>query len=130
MPLRISSELHERLLAEAAASPDQEICGLLVGETAVERIIPAINVAADASTAFEIDPATMFAAIRAERAGQGRLLGYYHSHPKGPPTASIRDAKQAVADGRIWLIIGDGQIAAWRKNELNIFNVIEIQITR
>ena len=128
MTLRISSELLQQLLREAAASPNAEVCGLLIGETFVERIIPAANVAEDTRDTFEIDPAILFAAIRAERAGRGTLLGYYHSHPVGPPTPSDRDTAQAVGDRRIWLIIGKDRVTAWRMTECNRFNALEILI--
>lgn len=113
MTVRISSEMHQQLIAAAAASPDTEICGLLFGENRIERIVSARNVAADPERHFEIDPETLFAAIRAERAGGNKLLGYYHSHPSGPARPSAADAAQAIADGRYWLIIGGGQVTAW-----------------
>ncbi len=128
MTLRISSELHQQLLHEAAASLNEEVCGLLIGETFVERIIPAANVAEDTRDTFEIDPAILFAAIRAERAGRGTLLGYYHSHPFGPPTPSDRDTAQAVGDRRVWLIVGSDRVTAWRMTECNKFNELELLI--
>lgn len=128
MTLRISSELHQQLLREAAASPNAEICGLLIGKTSVERIIPAANVAEDRRNTFEIDPASLFAAIRTERAGRGTLLGYYHSHPGGQPTPSDRDTAQAVGDRRIWMIIGNDRVTAWQMTECNRFNEMEILI--
>ena len=128
MTLRISSELHQQLLREAAASPNAEVCGLLIGKTSVESIIPAANVAEDTRDTFEIDPATLFAAIRTERAGRGTLLGYYHSHPFGPPTPSDRDTAQAVGDGRIWLIVGNDRVTAWRMTECNRFKELDILI--
>jgi desampylase len=128
MHLRISSELHQQLLAAAAASPDVEICGLLFGDGAVERIVPTANVAPDPRRSFEIDPRPLFAALRCERAGQARLLGYYHSHPTGAPTPSSRDTAQATADGRMWLIIGNGRITAWRMSDARDFNPIAYQV--
>jgi desampylase len=128
MTVRISSELHQQLLAAAATSPDAEICGLLIGEDQIERIVPARNVANDPRRHFEIDPITLFAVIRAERAGGGKLLGYYHSHPSGPATPSANDAAQATSDGRIWVIIGNGEIAAWSMGEDRKFKVLDISI--
>ncbi len=129
MALRISSELHRQLLAMAAASPDAEVCGLLFGGDHVERIVPVANVAANPQRNFEIDPDALFTAIRNERSGGVRLLGYYHSHPIGPPMPSPRDTDQAASDGRIWLIIGQGRVTAWRMNKTSQFNEIEIQIS-
>ncbi len=100
---------------------------MLMGDGSVDRIVPARNVAVDPGHMFEIDPVTLFAAIRAERAGQGRVIGYYHSHPLGPPTPSPRDHEQAFADGRIWLIIGEGRARAWRMTDCGKFNAIKIE---
>jgi desampylase len=129
MTLRISSELHRQLLAMAAASSQAEICGLLVGRYNLERIVATRNIAADPRRNFEIDPRALFTAIRNERAGVEKLVGYYHSHPIGPPVPSIRDADHATADGRIWLIIGDGRVTAWQMNKTSQFNEIEIHFS-
>jgi desampylase len=128
MALRISSELHRQLLAMAAESPEAEVCGLLFGGNHVERIMPVVNVAGTPQRNFEIDPAPLFTAIRNERAGGEKLLGYYHSHPDGLPTPSARDRAQAAADGRIWLIIGQGRVTAWQMNKASQFNEIGIHI--
>ncbi len=129
MTLFISSELHRELLELAAGSPDAEVCGLLIGEVGIDRIVAAGNIAANPARTFEIDPVALFAAIRAERKGQGRLLGYYHSHPHGPPTPSRRDTEMAFPDGKIWIIIADGRIIAWQMDGSRRFNKIALQIT-
>jgi desampylase len=128
MIVRISSKLHQQLLSRAAASPDVEICGLLIGDGAVERIIPTANTATDPSRRFEIDPAALFTAIRAERDGREKLFGYYHSHPVGPPVPSEADVSQGTTDGRVWLIIGEGQIAAWQMTNATRFNSIDYRV--
>jgi len=115
MTVRISRALLDRILAQAAADPDREVCGLLLGEPErVEDIIPTRNVAPDPARAFEIDPAALFAAIRAERDGGARLIGHYHSHPNGSPVPSPRDAEAAREQGRLWLIAAAGEARAWR----------------
>lgn len=129
MALRISSKLHQELLRLATASPKAEVCGLLIGDAEIDRIVPAKNVAPDPTLNFEIDPVTLFAAIRAERTGQGRLLGYYHSHPNGRPTPSCRDAELAVADGKVWIIIGGSEITAWLPDNRRQFNKIVLEFT-
>ena len=128
MTLCISSKLHRQLVAMAAASPDQEICGLLIGSQRVERLIPTRNVAVDPRRAFEIEPETLFAAIRAERAGGEKLIGYYHSHPAGRPAPSPKDAAQATADGRIWVIIGEQRVTAWVMTTAGNFMQVSCQI--
>jgi desampylase len=128
MQVRMTSELHARLLAEAAANPEQEVCGMLIGRDGVEAILPTTNVAADPRRAFEIDPKPLFDAIRTERRGGPKLLGYYHSHPEGPPLASSRDHAQAAGDGRIWLIIGQGRVTAWVSRRAGTLEAVELVI--
>lgn len=129
MVLRISSKMHRELLNRAAASPGEEICGLILGVDTVDAIVATTNVAFDPGCSFEIDPAALFAAIRAERSGGARLLGYYHSHPSGPPMPSRRDTEIASPDGKIWIIIGEGRIKAWQIDQSKQFNEIALIVT-
>lgn len=122
MTVKITSELHDLLIMRAARSPGHEICGLLFGEQQIDRSIAVKNVAQDRPRAFEIDPVPLFEAIRAERVGGPRLLGYYHSHPRGAPTASHRDHAQSAGDGRVWLIIAGAEITAWRATSLGFLS--------
>lgn len=118
MTVEISSALLGRLLAEAAECPEQEACGLLLGPAGrINAALPCRNVAADPRSAFEIDPATLIAAHRAERAGGAPIVGCYHSHPHGPPLPSARDAAAAAPDGRIWLILAGGDAGFYRAVE-------------
>lgn len=114
MGVRISRSLLERLLAEATESPEHEVCGLLFGdEASIEAATAALNISPFPENSFEIDPTTLFPAIRAERAGGPRLAGYYHSHPGGSPEPSARDAADAAPDERLWLILAD-EARLWR----------------
>jgi proteasome lid subunit RPN8/RPN11 len=115
MTVRISRALLDRIFAEAGASPDREICGLLFGAAAaIVEARAAVNVAADPSRRFEIDPAALFAAIRAERAGGPALVGHYHSHPTGVAEPSACDAAAAQDAGRLWLIVAGSRATLWR----------------
>ncbi|MBX9729819.1 MAG: M67 family metallopeptidase [Sphingomonas sp.] len=110
----ISRSMLERLLAEAAQSPSQEICGLLFGDdAAISAATTCRNVAADPSMAFEIDPAALFAAHKAMRAGGPKVIGHYHSHPTGLAAPSAVDAAAAMG-GELWLIIAGGDATLWR----------------
>lgn len=116
MTVRISRELLDRLLAEAASAPRREVCGLLLGTP--DRVGDAratSNASSSPADSFEIDPAALFAAIRAERAGGPRLIGHYHSHPNGSPVPSPRDAAMAISPGRLWLIVAAGGCRLWRE---------------
>jgi proteasome lid subunit RPN8/RPN11 len=117
MSLLIPADLLARLLVEAEASPDREICGLLFGEGgSIIDARPAANVATDPATRFEIDPATLLAAHRAQRTGGPRLIGPYHSHPTGDAVPSACDAA-AAEPGSLWLILAGGVARAWRAED-------------
>jgi desampylase len=113
MEVRIASDVMAALLAAAAATPAQEICGLLFGtEVRILRAEAAANVAAEPRHSFEIDPAALFAALRAARRGGPRVIGHYHSHPNGSAIPSARDLA-AAEPGKYWLIIGRGSARLW-----------------
>lgn len=115
MAVHISSEIIAQILALASASPDVEVCGLLLGDgERVVELVPAANVAADPARHFEIDPAVLIAAYRQSRAGGSKLLGHYHSHPSGSVEPSACDAEMAGAEGTLWLIVSFHEYALWR----------------
>lgn len=114
MLLRISSKSIAAIRAHAAETPDVEVCGLLFGtEEAVERVQRCANVADQLETRFEIDPAALIAAHKAERAGGAKLIGHYHSHPNGACAPSEADRAEALDTGRYWLIIAGEDVAVW-----------------
>ena len=100
---------------ESALVSPREACGLLFGEDdAITAMQVVDNVAEDPERRFEIDPRALFAALRAERAGGPRLIGYWHSHPGGDATPSITDAAMAAPDGKLWLIVAGDMATLWR----------------
>ncbi|WP_209346933.1 M67 family metallopeptidase [Pontixanthobacter sp. CEM42] len=115
MTLNISSDLIEALRNEANKTHPEECCGIIFGEEgALRLVIPAKNTHPTPETHFEIDPATLIAAHKSERTGGLKIIGYYHSHPKGPAKPSKTDQASASGDGRIWAIIGQDEIRLWR----------------
>ncbi|MGW8136639.1 Mov34/MPN/PAD-1 family protein [Sphingomonas zeae] len=115
MTVTISSDALDFLLITAAASLDREVCGLLLGEgSRIARVMPCANVASEPWHRFEIDPVALIAAHRAARKGGPAVIGHYHSHPTGLAEPSPRDAADAAPDGTIWLIVGGGEVTAWR----------------
>lgn len=96
------------------AHPD-ECCGILLGDGEnITAALPARNVHSTPRTHFEIDPQVIVDAHRAARDGGPQVLGYYHSHPAGPPHPSATDRAEAAHDGRIWAIICEDAIGWWR----------------
>lgn len=115
MTIRISSCVIDLIQRAAVAAAPDEACGLLFGDDgAIDRATIAANVAADPRRRFEIDPAALFAAIRAERAGRARVVGYWHSHPSGDAAPSPTDAAMARDDGMLWLIATGTTFTLWR----------------
>jgi desampylase len=113
MDLTISRALLDEIRQAAAASPDAEICGLLLGQgSEVEAIRPCANVAPDPRDSFEIDPTALIAAHRAARAGGPALIGHYHSHPGGNAAPSARD-RAAAQPGSYWIIVAAGEAGCW-----------------
>lgn len=114
MAIAISRALHERLLALAAADPDREVCGLLFGAPdRIEAIQPCANVSPNPEDSFEIDPAALIAAHKAERGGGATIIGCYHSHPDGSAEPSARDVEGMDAGLAVWAIVGGGRVAGW-----------------
>ena len=116
MVVHISRDVLGQILAQAAAAPEVEVCGLLLGgEGSITEGRPAANVADDLAHRFELDPAVLIAAHRAARAGGAQILGHYHSHPGGSTVPSSCDAAMADTDGALWLICAPGgDYAIWR----------------
>lgn len=125
MALRISSCVIALIQRAAVEAAPLEACGILFGSDGVERASVAVNVAADPARRFEIDPAALIAALKAERGGGDRVIGYWHSHPSGDATPSVTDAAMAAADGKIWVIVAGDAVTAWRAGEIGLHGRFE-----
>ena len=118
MRLKISREVLAGIRAEVAGAHPLEACGLLFGEAGgIDGWQVAHNIAEYPEREFEIDPTVLFAALRAERAGGPRLIGYWHSHPNGKAEPSALDREAAQNDGKVWLIFAGDDVTAWRIRE-------------
>ncbi|MEP0391255.1 MAG: M67 family metallopeptidase [Erythrobacter sp.] len=114
MAIKVTSEVLEALREAAKRADPCEACGLLLGEAVqITRFVEASNVHASPETHFEIDPQALIDAHRAARMGGPKLLGYFHSHPKGPAKPSQTDQDMASGDEMIWAIAGESEIAFW-----------------
>ena len=113
--LELAEHILTALHTHAAATHPLECCGILLGNgTQITAAEPTANIHPSPRTHFEIDPAALIAAHRTARAGGPQIIGYYHSHPHGPPDPSPTDQAMAAHDGRIWAIVGAGEIRFWR----------------
>lgn len=115
MTVEIATGLAQAIRAAAAASPAQEVCGLLLGvEGRVEALLPSANVAPNPARHFEIDPQALLAAHRAARVGGPAVIGHYHSHPTGPVAPSRTDAAASHGDGALWIIANAQTLGCWQ----------------
>jgi len=118
MELLVSAEALAAMRAAAAAAHPHEACGILLGAGA--RITAAretANVHPAPPTHFEIDPQALIEAHRAARGGGPEVIGYFHSHPSGPAAPSATDRACASGDGKVWAILGAGDVTFWRDGE-------------
>jgi len=124
----------DSLLADLAARPWIEACGLLLGTCdaggwRIEATAPLRNTASSA-TYFEFDPAEL---LDHDLRHGAAIIGVYHSHPGGPPRPSPTDLGQMRAEAEapwVWLILsprGGAPLGApasgWRAAGVNAFRV-------
>lgn len=123
MRVQVSTAALQHIRRHARASADHEVCGLLFGqEFRIDEARACANRAMTPATNFEIDAGALIAALREHRAGGARLIGYYHSHPRGSAVPSSRDAADAAPDGMLWLIAVDDEIRGWRATATGAIN--------
>lgn len=115
MALQVSSEVLERMLAEASQAHPRECCGILLGKDGtIATALAAANVHAEPERHFEIDPQALIDTHRAARQGGQQVVGYYHSHPNGRGGPSATDLELAAGDGAVWAIIAAGGVRFFR----------------
>jgi proteasome lid subunit RPN8/RPN11 len=120
--LVISPEQRRQILEEARRAYPRECCGLVEGvrdgsEIRITALHPMTNLSEELDR-FELDPAAHVALARALRGTERRIVGCYHSHPKGRAEPSSRDRAGAFDDGFLWLIAvidarGEGELRAF-----------------
>lgn len=116
--MHLTPGVRDELLAHAREGAPEEVCGVLGGEwgephvTSVHRVP---NVAAHPRTEYRLDPEAQFAAMEAvERAGE-TVVGFYHSHPRGPPRPSTTDEARATWPDYFYLIVvPEESVCVWR----------------
>ncbi|WP_284013106.1 desampylase [Halobaculum litoreum] len=132
LPAAVRDSLHERRAAGAPA----EVCGVLLGRRAaddgdaghgdgrdgeapdpVDRVVEAVavdNVAADPERFYELDPAETVAAIEAGADRGLDVVGFYHSHPRGPADPSATDRERATWSGYVYCVVAPDDLVAYR----------------
>ena len=94
------------VLAHARDEAPRECCGVLIGESGrISESARATNLEAGI-TRFRIDPRDHIGAIRAARARQLDIIGFYHSHPRSRAYPSATDITESGYAGAMHLIVG------------------------
>ncbi|MFB1065920.1 desampylase [Natrinema sp. H-ect4] len=112
----------EAILERAREGMPDEVCGVLGGayepdgRSRVRSQYPAENVAETPRTRYEIDSEQQLRIFeRLEDRGE-EIVGFYHSHPRGPPRPSATDAARATWPDRSYLIVSlePLEVGSWR----------------
>jgi proteasome lid subunit RPN8/RPN11 len=129
--LVFSRDAYDDVLDHARDGVPDEVCGVLGGTTGkggegtgtgadrrrVDTALPVENVADLRRTRYELDPAEQLERIEAIEDDGGAVVGFYHSHPTGPPGPSATDEAQATWPGASYVIVdlsGDPSLGSWR----------------
>ncbi|MFB6092146.1 MAG: desampylase [Haloquadratum sp.] len=127
--LSLRRDAYDEIIDRGYAGDDEEVCGVLAGERApddagdgapdghVTAVFPATNVADAPQVRYAMDPEEQLALIDRLEAQGLDLVGFYHSHPAGPPRPSQTDADRARWPGYSYVICAfDGRpyLGSWR----------------
>jgi proteasome lid subunit RPN8/RPN11 len=97
--------VRQAMIDHARADAPLECCGLLIGSVGrIEEAVRARN-ARESATAYLIDPADHFAAIRRVRREGRAIVGAYHSHPRSPAVPSPTDLEEAQFGNFLYVIV-------------------------
>ena len=88
----------------------EEVVGVLAGRrgsdvSTVERALRARNAADAPRSRYEIAPDEQLALLERIEASGSDVVGFYHSHPRGPAEPSDVDAGRAAWPGHSYLIV-------------------------
>lgn len=118
--LRIHPDAHEAIVAHAREGAPEEVVGILAGTRAparVEGVERASNAAKRPETRYAIAPAEQVALLDRIEGRGDEVVGFYHSHPRGPAGPSATDEARASWAGYVYAIVslsGDPSLGAWR----------------
>ncbi|MFB6170761.1 MAG: desampylase [Haloarculaceae archaeon] len=118
--LLFTRRAYDAVVDHARARAPAEVCGVLAGERDAGRVTGVhrtANAAATPETRYRIDPREQLAVMEAVADVGDDVVGFYHSHPAGPPAPSETDAAQATWKGYPYVVVAlDGEhpfVGAW-----------------
>ncbi|MFB6157299.1 MAG: desampylase [Haloferacaceae archaeon] len=121
--LVVARQAYDELLRAGEAAGDREVCGVMAGtygerESRVAAVHPVENAAETPETRYAMAPEEQFEVLeRVEAAGRD-VVGFYHTHPAGPPRPSATDAARATWTGYSYAVCTLGgdypYLGSWR----------------
>ncbi len=108
--IELPADIREEIEAAARAGAPDEICGVLGGSfdadsSRVRSHYPAENAARNPRTRYRLEPKEQLEIFdRLEERGE-EIVGFYHSHPRGPFEPSDTDRELATWPNRSYLIV-------------------------
>lgn len=121
----LHADVRDAIVDRARAGAPEEVCGIFGGEFGRERSrvvswYPAENLAERPRTRYRIDPEQQLAVFeRLEDRGE-EIVGFFHSHPRGPSGPSATDVARATWPDRSYLIVSLAptlEVGSWRWRE-------------
>ncbi|MFW6376867.1 MAG: desampylase [archaeon] len=115
-------DVRDAIVEHARDGAPMEVCGVLAGhhdaeQSRAERAHRTSNVASSPRVTYEIDPELLFETIEEIESAGREVVGFYHSHPTGPPRPSPTDEARATWEGYSYVIVEPGEdpsLGAWR----------------
>ncbi len=123
MTLELPVPVRTDLVEHAREGAPEEVVGVLAGErgedrSMVERSFRAENAADAPTTRYEIAPAEELELLERIDGTGLDVVGFYHSHPRGPLEPSEVDARLAAWPGYSYLVVSLGgdepTVGSWR----------------
>ena len=104
-PLKVPKLSKETMIKQSLNELPHECCGLLLGKNGkIKRTIPMRNTE-PSPEAYFMDPSQQVEVFTDMEEKGEKLVGIYHSHPKGPSTPSGADLKMAFHQDAVYIII-------------------------
>ena len=128
--IRVRRPVFEAILDQARQNSLAECCGLLAGTGgAITNAFPAVNVAGNPATGYEIAPEEIVRCMREMRSLGLGFLGIYHSHPKGENAPSPRDVERAYYSEEAYFILSPLPDAAKPVRAFRIRDCAVVELT-
>ncbi|WP_144901206.1 desampylase [Halobellus captivus] len=120
--LTLTRDVYDEIVYQGYGGADEEICGILGGEfgdeeSVVHEVRQVANIAETPQIRYAMDPEEQLAATETLEDAGYDVVGFYHTHPTGPPRPSETDAARATWPGYSYAICAfDGYpfVGSWR----------------